>query len=131
MQRKTERCVRTSHLAAAAKPTVEGKLSIRQAALAHHVTKPTLRFLKCSAADRNAFGYCTCKSDNLVFTNEYEEMWASHVKDLDNRYHGITHSNKSYAASLRICPAIPKNYMDNKAAGKDWFAGFQERQIIM
>ena len=133
--KKTERGADTSHPAAAAKQIEEGKLSIRQAAIAHNVPNTTLqRFLKCNEAERKAFGYSKCKSANLVFTSEFEEMLASHVKDLDNRYHGITPTKCMQLAyefaQLNGVTGIPKNWMDNKAAGKDWFAGFQERHRL-
>lgn len=90
-KKKTTRGVDIAQVEGAAKMITEGKASIRKAAKGLDIPNTTLqRFIGSSEEERKTFGYTKCRSTNLVFTPELEILLANHVKDLDNRYHGLT-----------------------------------------
>lgn len=120
-KKKTTRGANLQNLAEAAKLVEEGNSSVRGAAVLCNVPNATLqRYIKSTEDERNAFGYSKCVSANMVFTAELEEMLASHVKDLDNRYHGITPTKcmeLAYEFAHQNDVIIPKSWVANKAAG--------------
>ncbi|QQP35452.1 Uncharacterized protein FKW44_023684, partial [Caligus rogercresseyi] len=89
--RKTDRIVSKDSLAKAADDVKNGKLSVRKAAQTYGVSRTTLQqSISMNAEQREAAGYSQCSALNLVIPTTLETALANHVKDMDNRYHGLT-----------------------------------------
>lgn len=119
--RKTERATNLDGLSSAAKLVETGKSSVKAAAAEHGVARTTLqRFLKCSPTKRGCYGYINCHTKASIFTDEMENELAAHVKDLDNRFHGLTPIKvrelaHEYGAANGV--KMPANWIKDQAAG--------------
>lgn len=121
--KKTTRGVDIAQLVGAAKLVAEGKSSTRKAAKAFDVPNTTFqRYLNSSEEEKKEFGYTKCRSANMVFTIELEQLLATHVKDMDNRYHGLSVkkcTELAYEFAIRNHLSVPNSWVEKHSAG--WY----------
>lgn len=113
-------------LSRAAKLVETDKTSVKSAASQQGVSRSTLqRFLKCSRSKRKEFGYTNCSTKVATFTKSMELELAEHVKNLDNRFHGLKPAKVrelAYEFANANDIAMPSNWERNKTAGKNSLA---------
>ena len=106
----------------AAKEVKIGKF-IRTAAKYHGVDRMTLqRYIKSSSESKNcSYGYGNVANKQRVFSVELEAELASHVKNLANRFHGLTNAKfQKFAYEFAVANNVsaPLSGVKNKEAGK-------------
>lgn len=106
------------------------KKSLREASKMFNVNRMTLkRFIEhggITGQDRNRFSH-------TIFTQEEETELSNHIKDLDNRFHGISSEKVcqlAYEYASLNDVSTPKSWTLNKKAGKDWLGNFMKRNKL-
>lgn len=121
-KRKTARAVDKEGLSKAAEQVKDGKMSVRAAATNFGVSRTTLqRYISMTPEERLASGYEQCKNLNLTIPPFMEKSLADHIKDLDNRYHGLTPSKcmeLAYEFAKHNEISMPDSWTANSSAGK-------------
>ncbi len=119
--RKTNRANYTEQqLRNAAQPCIEDKASIRQAALLGGVNRLSLaRYIQ-----NRKHGYTRCASVNRIFSDTQEHELASHIKSLDDCFHGLSREKtrilaNEYAKANQI--TVPSNWTTDGKAGEQIF----------
>ena len=109
-------------LESAAKEVENGK-SIKAAAKNHGVDRMTLqRYIKSSSESENcSYGYRNAANKQNVVLIELEAELASHVKNLANKFHGLTHAKfrkLAYKFAVANNVSMPVSWVKNEEAGK-------------
>lgn len=122
-KRKTDRVVDKEGLSKAAEQVKDGKMSVRGAAAHFNVSRTTLqRYINMTAQERlTSWGYQQCRNLNLTIPPFMEKALADHIRDLDNRYHGLTPSKcraLAYEFAMHNNISMPESWTTNSSAGK-------------
>lgn len=129
-KRKTERGASQEQIDAALKFWSEGA-TLNQTVSTYSIPATTLKRHK-----KNASGvYKKCSDVKMVFTHEMEAELAQHLRNLDNRFHGLTPIKCrelafEYANKNKTHLSIPPSWIKNKAAGEDWLRNFMTRHHL-
>ena len=119
---------------AAAKLGSEGT-SLRQSARDYNINRNTLkRYIDRTASGAsNLYGYKAITDRNKIFTEEIENDLASHVKDLSERFYGLS-SIKCRQFAFELAQnnniPVPDSWTSNKLEGKEWLFGFIKRHHL-
>lgn len=86
------------------------------------VSRTTLqRYISMTPQERLASGYEQCRNLNLTIPLFMEKALANHIKDLDNRYHGLNPSKcmeLAYEFAKQNDISMPDSWTTNSSAGK-------------
>ncbi|XP_067944474.1 uncharacterized protein [Watersipora subatra] len=129
-KRKTERGASKENIDAALKFWSEGA-TLDQTVDTYKISATTLKRHRKNAGE----GYVRCKTVKMVFSEAMEQTLATHLKDLDSRFHGLTPVKcrelaYEYAINNRTEVKVPESWHTNKSAGKDWLAAFMKRHKL-
>lgn len=106
-------------------------LSIRKAASLYKIPPMTLTdAIRRSKQGNKGVKYCPPNLEKKVFTSSVEGNLAEYLKTTSAMYHGLTPGQvRQLAYEYAVANKInhPESWNINRAAGKDWFTGFMER----
>ena len=111
-------------------------MSVRKAATSYNVRRTTLqRYLAVSEEERPVNSYQNCQTANMVFSQQMEAVLAQHIRDLDDRYHGIGPSKARELAwefaKKNNVGHIPPSWESNQAAGRETARSFTNHESVI
>lgn len=121
--RKTERgSTWTEETMGSAIEAVQNGLSIRRAALKFHIPFSTLlKHIESNKTEKKLGRFKT------VFTQEEEQEFVLHIKDLDNRFYGLTRKGLCELAHQYAEKNNIAHPFTNGIAGPQWYYNFMKR----
>lgn len=121
-KRKTTHATDQEGLRNAAEKVMVSKMPVRTAARMFKVPRTSLqRYIDLSPDDRASMGYAGCSTKNLVIPPAMEAALANHIKDMDNRYHGLSVakcSSLAYEFAVLNGIKVPGAWTENGSAGE-------------
>ncbi|XP_051771658.1 uncharacterized protein LOC127524235 [Ctenopharyngodon idella] len=113
----------------AAAEVKEGKKSIRAAARDRNIDKSSLQIFikKKEKGEVKSVAWGAVAEAKRIFTDEMEEEFAKHLKQLAEQFHGLPPVKCrqlafEYAEKNNI--PVPSNWTKTQCAGEDWFGSF-------
>ena len=134
-QRKTDRATTPADVFKHAAERVAGGQSIRSVAEDFNINRMTLKRYKKKQEENHELlmGYEAVAAKHLVIPRKMEKDLADHIKLLANMFHGLSPvkcRELAYEFAFKNKLKIPDNWLTDKRAGPDWWAGFKSRNSL-